>query len=313
MRRTPLVLFVYNRPRHTERALKAISRLERLAECDLIVHCDGAIDPERADRVNETRHVVSQFAPALNARVIERPENVGLAAAIAGTVTKIVQDFGRIIVLEDDLVPSPDFVEFMLAALDRYEHVDDVAQISGCVMSEGVQVDADAFFLPGSSTWGWATWQRAWRLFRWQDEIDVSDAASHIARLSLGPEISAYCLRMLHDRIEGKNNSWGILWLYAVAQAQKLVLYPRKSLIWNGGFDGSGVHCHGAAAFTPDPPRRFLQSRLQHPVQWPSRCEIHREDEAAMLEVAAAFINGTATEAPLAPEHDPLLRRQRMS
>jgi hypothetical protein len=210
-------------------------------------------------------------------------------------------------VLEDDLVPSPDFLVFMLEALDRYEDVDEVAQISGCVTSEGMEVDEDAFFLPSTLPWGWATWQRAWRLFRWQDEINVNDAVSHIARLSLGPEMSAYLLRMLHDRIEGKNNSWGILWLCAVAQAQKLVLYPRKSLIWNGGFDGSGVHCHGAALFSPDPPLRFLRPRLQLPLQWPSRCEVAQEQVTAMLAVAAPFIDGTATEAPLAADHDPLL------
>ena len=311
MQRTPLVLFVYNRPRHAERALNAISRLEKLAECDVIIHCDAAIDSKQRSSVDETRQVARRFARTLNARLIERPEHVGLAGAIAGTVTEIVKQFGRIIVLEDDLVPAPDFLTFMLEALDRYESDDRIAQISGSVMSEGVSVASDAFFLAESSTWGWATWERAWRLFQWQDEIDPVDAASHIARLSLGPEISAYCLRMLHDRIEGRNDSWGILWLYAVARAQKLVLYPRKSLIWNGGFDGSGVHSRGTASFQPDPPLRFQRARFQYPLQWPLRCEIHHENTAAMLEVAAAFMDGTATEAPLPPERDPLLRSPR--
>lgn len=270
-RRAPLALFVYNRPGHTARALAAIRRLERLDEVDLHIFCDAPKREAHGAAVEETRAVVRAFATRSRAEVVLRQENFGLARSIAGSVSELTTAYGRVIVLEDDLVPTPDFLPFMLDGLDRCADRPEVMQVSGCLLPGRVQAAADGFFLPLTTTWGWATWARAWAHFR--PEIGAEERAVLPADAALlarfTAEHSVDYVAMLDDRIHGRNDSWGILWWYAVAKAGGLVLYPRESLIWNGGFDASGVHCGGDEVFQPEAPPMFRARRLPDPIRLP--------------------------------------------
>lgn len=287
--RTPLAVFLYNRPLHTRRALDAISRLEGLEKIDLFIYSDAAKHLGHAESVREVRAIAQEFAARHPARIIEREQNYGLARSIAGSVTELTQAFGRVIVLEDDLVPTPDFLRFMLEGLDRYEADEHVLQISGCLLPGEVQQADGAFFLPLTTTWGWATWKRAWSLFRPLTLADrqLLDNDSDL-RQRFNAEGSADYVAMLDDRLNGRNDSWGIFWWYAVAKERGLVLYPNRSLIWNGGFDASGVHCGGLEEFQAKAPLQFQRERLDWPVRMPESVEIDPKAWAAVL----SFLNG---------------------
>jgi hypothetical protein len=276
MSATPLALFVYNRPRHAQRALEALGRCSDLTRCRLIIYCDAAKVPEHGTDVAATIEVVRRWASRLGAEVVERKNNLGIAKSIVGAVSNLVESDGRVIVIEDDLVPAPDFLTFMLAGLDRYADTDEVAQISGCLLTGTEPSSYDGLFLPLSTTWGWATWARAWRIFELDDVVDeyvLEHSAAFLSRFTLngalGTSSNINYLKMLSDRLAGKNDSWGILWWYAVARAKMLVLYPRKSLIWNGGFDGSGVHCGGTEKFQSEAPAIYRQAQLPCPPTLP--------------------------------------------
>jgi len=239
---TPLALFAYNRPAHVAAALDSLARCARLDECRVHVFCDGPKGPDDARAVAATRAVVRERAGALNAEVVEREENLGLARSVVTGVTDLCARFGRVIVVEDDLIVAPDFLAYMLAALDRYEDADDVYQVSGFMVPVAHPAVPDTFFLPLTTTWGWATWGRAWEAFDW----DASGAVEALrdpetrARFDLG---GAYpYAAMLEDRLAGRNDSWGILWWWAVFKARSLVLHPRRSLVRVGGMDGTGTH-----------------------------------------------------------------------
>lgn len=268
--RPPLALFVYNRPRHTARMLDAVAASSRLADVRVVVYADAARQPEHADAVAETRRVVRDWMRGRQAELVERQQNLGLARSIAGSVTDLTRAFGRVIVLEDDLVPAPDFLSFVLEGLDRYADADEVAQIAGCLLPGSVPSAQDGIFLPLTTTWGWATWERAWRHFRWEDDVDLQEIERDPVfrdRFTMGGTIDY--VAMLKDRLNGANSSWGILWWYSVARMGKLVLYPRKSLIWNGGFDSTGVHCGGNAAFSSHAPADFRSPRLPAEIALP--------------------------------------------
>jgi hypothetical protein len=293
--RTPLALFVYNRPAHTRRALEAISRMRRLDEVELTIFCDAPKHAGHAAAVGEVRAIARAFAAAQGAGVavnlVERDENHGLARSIAGSVSALTQAHGRVIVLEDDLVPTPDFLAFMLDGLARYQDAPEVLQISGCLLPGALPAREDAFFLPLTTTWGWATWARAWERFQ---PVTAGDRAALDADAGLRHRFTAEgrvdYVAMLDDRLAGKNDSWGILWWHAVARAGGLVLYPRESLIWNGGFDASGVHCGGTEVFQPRAPEAFSRPRLADPIRLPASV---RTDDAAWASVLA-FLSGGA-------------------
>jgi hypothetical protein len=247
-KKTPIALFIYKRPAHTRVALESLSRCRRLDECSLKIWCDGPKRPEDVANVNAAREVAREWAGRLNAEVVERDANVGLAKSVVSGVSELCEKHGRVIVIEDDFSLSPAFLDYMLSALDGYENEPNVYQISGYMFPIRHAPKPDAFFLPLTTTWGWATWSRAWRIFdsRPGDADAVRDPEVR-RRFNLN---NAYpYAEMLERTLNGENDSWGILFWWAVFRANGLVLHPRKTLVWNGGFDESGVHC-GDQAWT---------------------------------------------------------------
>ncbi|MBE9139715.1 hemolysin activation protein [Nodosilinea sp. LEGE 07088] len=239
----PVAVFTYNRPDHTGKALEALSQCRGLEQCLFYFFSDAPRDAEAIAGVEKTRAVLQRWASKLEAKIVERSDNLGLSKSIVTGVSSLCETYGQVIVVEDDLVVSPDFLVYMVAALQRYQHEPSVMQVSGCTLASPEQPQGDAFFLPVTTTWGWATWQRAWQHFAWMPEgLDAARKENQwLALFNLG---GAYnYLQMLDDRLAGRNDSWGILWWYAVSRQQGLVLYPTTNLVQNTGFDGSGIHC----------------------------------------------------------------------
>jgi hypothetical protein len=241
--KTPVAVFLYNRPAHARLLLESLSRCRRLDECLLRIYCDGAKGAEHSAAVTATRDVAREWATRLNAELIERETNLGLARSIVSGVSELCDSYGRVIVVEDDFSLNASFLDYMLSALDRYADEANVYQVSGYMYPVQHAPKPDAFFLPVTTTWGWATWSRAWQIFDW----DAADAEERLR----DPEVrrrfdlnDAYpYAEMLERKLRGEIDSWGILFWWAVFKANGLVLHPRKSLVWNGGFDESGTHC----------------------------------------------------------------------
>jgi hypothetical protein len=267
--KTPVALFAYNRPEHTQRAIVALSQARRLQDCDLYFFSDAAKSESARAKVEETRVVLRHWAQQLNATLVERDTNMGLARSISQSVTDLCLRYGRAVVVEDDLVVSPDFLHFMIESLDRYENEPNVVQVGGLTISPPASPAGDAFLLPVTTTWGWATWQRAWKGFNLDlPDLDTARLDSEWMRLFNFDGSSAYTV-MLEDRIAGRNDSWGILWWYAVSRRRGLVVYPSKSLVWNGGFDGSGVHCGDDDFLNQGKVAHFAGSPLSDHISFP--------------------------------------------
>jgi GT2 family glycosyltransferase len=176
--KTPVVIFAYNRPRHLRQLFDSLLQCTRLDECQVHIFCDGAKKPEHDPGVQAARQSVDKFAPSLNATVVKREHNVGLARSIVSGVTELCEQYGRVIVLEDDFILHPFFLDFMLQSLDCFADEEQVAQIAGFTFPIQTPPKPDSFFLPLTTSWGWTTWQRAWKLFSWETEsaLQILDA-----------------------------------------------------------------------------------------------------------------------------------------
>lgn len=270
MKKTPVALFTYNRPSHTQHALKALSKCRRNEDCDYYFFSDGPQTDASRSEVEATRKILHGWAGGLKAQVIERPHNLGLAESIVTGVSDLCRQYRRVIVLEDDLIVDPDFLHYMIESLDHYENEAQVMQVGGCTLSQPPGISTDAFLLPVSTTWGWATWQRAWESFSWTP-FDLAEAKcdEHWCRLFDLGGACAYS-SMLEDRLAGRNNSWGILWWYAVSRRKGLVVYPRQRLVWNDGFDGSGTHCGSTDFFEQKFSSPQIFANLENSLTFPS-------------------------------------------
>ncbi len=210
-RKTPIALFVYNRPEHARLALESLSRCERLDECSLRIYCDGPNGGADAAGVATARAVAREWAERLGGEVVQRDTNLGLARSIVTGVTDLCEQYDRVIVLEDDFELSPSFLGYMLDALDRYAAETGVYQISGYMFPVEHAQRPDAFFLPLTTTWGWATWARAWRIFDWDAADAVEKLRDPKLRRSFDLDGSYPYSSMLEQRLRNENDSWGIL------------------------------------------------------------------------------------------------------
>ncbi len=132
---TPILVFAYNRPEHLQLTLDAIGHNNRLDECQVIIYCDGSKTPELLDKVRQTQEVAHKWAKLHQANVIIRDKNLGLKQSIISGVTQACNEFGKVIVLEDDIVVSSKFISFMLDSLKRYENDASIYQIAGFLFS----------------------------------------------------------------------------------------------------------------------------------------------------------------------------------
>jgi hypothetical protein len=212
------------------------------AQSDLFVFSDGPKNADAAAGVAQVRELLKGLTGFRSVTVAERERNFGLAASIISGVTDIVSRHGAVIVLEDDLVTSPHFLRYMNDALELYRDREEVASIHGYIYPvEGAL--PETFFLRGADCWGWATWKRAWELFE-------PDGAKLLARLRDGKLTKAFdrdgsyeYTRMLEDQISGRNDSWAVRWYASAFLADRLTLYPGRSLVQNIGMDALGTHC----------------------------------------------------------------------
>ena len=130
----PVVLFVYNRLDHTMNVIESLANNLLAKETDLYVFSDAAKTEKGLDVVNAVREYIRKTDWRENFQkvtIVEAKQNKGLAKSIIGGVTEILEKYGKVIVVEDDLVLSPYFLQYMNGALDYYKDVEDVWSISG--------------------------------------------------------------------------------------------------------------------------------------------------------------------------------------
>jgi len=247
----PIVLFVYNRPWHTRQTVDALLRNAEARDSDLVIFSDGPKDEASTRKVDEVRQYLRSIDGFKSIRIVEHEKNLGLADNIISGVTEVVNEYGRIIVLEDDMVTSPYFLQYMNDGLNCYEDDDCVISIHG--YSFPIQALPETFFIKGASCWGWATWKRGWNLF----EPDGSKLLSELEQAGLMDRFDLFGAypyrRMLEDQVNGRNDSWAVRWYASALLADKLTLHPGQSLLMNIGLDGSGSHCGSYDGFDSNP------------------------------------------------------------
>jgi GT2 family glycosyltransferase len=243
MSQAPIVFFAYKRPEHTRRSLESLSQNIGAKDSELFIYCDGIKCIEDRQLVELVRQIVRSKLWCGTVHIIEREQNIGLANSIISGVTEICSRYGKVIVLEDDLILSPYFLNYMNTALELYKNETHVMQISGYMFPTNLEpVETDTIFFPLVNSWGWATWLRAWNYFD-PEATDYQELkANKKLKYKFNLNNSYPYFDMLESQIKAEIDSWAIRWYLNTFMLQGLTLYPVQSLIQNIGFDGSGTH-----------------------------------------------------------------------
>ncbi|MDR2407417.1 MAG: glycosyltransferase [Bacteroidales bacterium] len=247
----PIVLFVYNRPDHTEKTILSLQDNHPAKESDLFIFSDGAKGEKDKNKVAKVRTYIKSVTGFRNVIIIERSGNMGLANSIISGVTEIVNKYGNIIVLEDDLLPSPYFLTFMNDALKFYQNEEKVISIHGYIYPVTKKLP-ETFFLKGADCWGWATWKRGWDLFNPDGTALMKELKNKRLIKDFDFNNSYPYYKMLTNQTKGENDSWAVRWYASAFLNNKLTLYPNRSLIFYNGNDGSGTNSNDSDEFKVD-------------------------------------------------------------
>jgi len=244
----PIILFVFDRPVHAVAVIRELALNKFADRSDLIIYSDFSTDPSRFQKIQCIRRYLKGVNGFKSVRIIERSENYGLSRSVIEGVTEVLEEYGYAIILEDDLVPSIFFLQYMNEALEKYRDDESVACIHGYVYPTEIEIPKP-FFLKGADCWGWATWKRSWKLFN-------PNGKALLAQLRNERKIKEFNFNntypystMLLNQSRGKNDSWAIRWYASTFLKNKKTLYPGKSLIKNIGMDSTGINCTSTDIF----------------------------------------------------------------
>ncbi|MGB7600548.1 MAG: hypothetical protein WBM24_09600 [Candidatus Sulfotelmatobacter sp.] len=243
----PIALFVYNRLAHTRRTVEALRANPLAGQSDLFIFADAAKDESGGAAVAAVRKFIRAIDGFRSVTISERERNLGLSNSIIRGVTQLCRYRGRAIILEDDLLTTPDFLTFVNRGLDRYENSAQVFSVTGFNFPIAVPPNYpyDAFASVRSCSWGWATWKDRWEKAKWSvsvfdDLISTPEGRRRVDQA--GPDLA----QMLGLQAAGKIQGWDVIWGFEHLRHRAVAIRPAISKVYNIGFDGSGIHCRRA-------------------------------------------------------------------
>ncbi|MCZ0404974.1 hypothetical protein OZG83_22660 [Escherichia coli] len=277
---------MYAKPEHTRKTIDALARNPEAIHTDLFIYSDAARSGKDDLDVQKVRSIVSNVTGFKSVSLCFRDENIGLANNIMDGVSKICEKYGRVIVVEDDIVTSPGFLAFMNSALERYADDRRVWHITGWnyPFPDSYQSDSDAYLWRLMNCWGWATWNDRWINFKKNPE-ELINTFSKEDILSFNLDGAFNLWSQVEDNYNKKINTWAIFWYATIFRNNGLCLNPVRSLAKNIGFDGTGENCN-----TDDIYNTTLSSGFEG--RWPA---IVSEDKSALQEVKMFYISNTPT------------------
>lgn len=249
----PIILFVYARPSHTQKTVEALAKNTLAKESEVYIFSDNAKkskDNENVRKVREYINTIPEKDYFKKVTIIEAQKNKGLANSVIDGVTEIINEKEKAIVVEDDLITSKFFLEYMNNALDFYNKDEKIWSISGYNLPIEIPngYEYDIYLGYRGCSWGWATWKDRWNTVDWEVKDYKKFKHSYRKRKIInrgGPDMA----QMLDAQMKGLCDSWAIRWCYEQSKQNKYTVYPVKSLIQNCGLDGTGTHSGINSAF----------------------------------------------------------------
>lgn len=246
----PIALFVYNRPEHTKKTLETLKQNVLSESSRLFIFADGPKEgcrQEQIERIAKVREIIRSDRWCGEVNIYESPVNRGLGESVRAGVTQILSQFGKIIVLEDDLLTSKGFLSYMNKALDFYQKYPAVFSIGGYTYpKEKMRIPEDypfdTYVCLRNCSWGWATWKDRWDKIEWG--VPTYDyIKTHPACLEALNRMGDDEFDILYDNKEKGLNIWSIQFTIAHFVNHAVAIYPCQSYVNNLGLDGSGENC----------------------------------------------------------------------
>lgn len=239
----PVILFAFKRPDELKATFQALKANHLASQSDLFIFVDAPrkeADVAKVAEVHDFLDKVSGF------RTIQRDyakTNIGCADSIIRGVSLVLEKYPSAIIVEDDLITAPNFLDFMNQALVHYRSSKRVYSVAGYTFPfpKPANYNVDAYFVPRHSPWGWATWADRWQSINW-DMTDYPEFEQDIWQQKAFMQGGSDLVGMLRSQMEGRADAWDIRFCYNRFKADGLSVYPTTSKVDNIGFGKGATH-----------------------------------------------------------------------
>lgn len=241
----PVLVTAFNRPRSLERCLNA---LRACGAHSVLVSIDGprpghpTDDLHVAESVELAEKLLPLF-PAAQMRVSSK--NLGLARSVTSSVDWGFESSPSLIVVEDDIVVSEQFLTFAQTALRTFRGNPDVGSVAGSCLVPAHHLanpDAPARLSYFSNSWGWATWENRWELMSALMRSSRPTRPLRFPPVARSISARTYWDGILRDTDRGKIDSWAYRWLALHWQQHWSAVISNRNLVVNRGFSGDATH-----------------------------------------------------------------------
>ena len=242
----PIVIFVFNRLEHTKKTLEALKNNTLAKESDLVIYSDAAKKTEDKKKVNQVRKYLKNLSGFKRIQIINRKNNYGLAKSIKHGIKEIINKYGKIIVLEDDIETGKYFLTYMNQCLKIFYKNKEIWHINGWNYPKNQNNnDSDIIFDSIMNCWGWATWRDRWRGINFNSKKLIKKFdLNMIYKINLENHENFYSqLLANHYKLI---DTWAIFWMISIFINNGICVRPKYSLTKNIGLDNSGIHCSKA-------------------------------------------------------------------
>lgn len=238
----PVVMFVFNRPDNTYKTLKALSQNYLAPYTEIFIYSDGPRNDDDLILIKEVRDIINLEWGFKKIHINKSHVNKGLASSVIQGVTEILNTNKKIIVVEDDLITTPNFLDFMNQSLVFYENNEEVISVTGFTLPlKNMPTNQDFYVGVRASSWTWGTWADKWHCIDWGLENSLEILSKRDTRKKFNRGGSDMC-RMLKNQIEGKIDSWAIRFCAHQFKHDMLTVFPTSSKVINIGFGSDATH-----------------------------------------------------------------------
>ena len=244
---SPIVLFTYKKLVPLKLTIQALKSNTLASKSELFIFSDGGKNKNDEIEIDLVRDFLKQIEGFKKITITTSDENKGLAKSIIEGVSSIFESYDSVIVLEDDLVTSSNFLDFMNGALQYYKEDPNIHSISGFTapITKPSSYDYANYFTKRASSWGWATWKDRWETVDWEVRDYPSfkeDIRQQRAFNRMGSDLTG----MLAKQMNGAISSWAIRWCYDQFKKNQFTVFPVVSKITNIGFGENATHTKGS-------------------------------------------------------------------
>ncbi|WP_428087111.1 hypothetical protein [Candidatus Thioglobus sp.] len=245
----PIGVSTYSRVNHLKQTIESLQKNTLAKESELYIFSDAARpgDEKKVKKVRDYIYTIDRFKKV---HIIERESNSRVFNNRDG-IRQLLDEHGKIIFMEEDIVTAPGYLQFMNDALEFYKNKEGVFSVTGYMPPINIPLEysADVIAMYRFNGWGFGIWKNRYKELINTNILDIDLTKIDRKKMDAHGSDIYYMLKKV---CSGALDALDVRAMYLGYLNDYITIHPKKSLVRNIGHDGSGLHCGVSNKFDHD-------------------------------------------------------------